>query len=117
MDRGPPFWVLTQEEYAQASRYHYLSKFLDSPWADHPSVSPRFKEIWNSTNEAARMTFVRRHQPLLREWSRAWETACASYARSMLDKVLTDNVWPEGVQHALKAALSRFDNEHAAYIR
>lgn len=108
--------MMTEAECVKASQYDCISKFIDAPWLEHPFVTERFKDAWESATEAARMTFVRTHQQQLRKWSKAWEVACASYARSMLVKVLADNTWPTGVQHALRAAISAFDTDHAAYV-
>ena len=106
-----PLRLQTEAECVKAAEYDSVAKFIDAPWLDHPFVSERFKATWASSPEAARMTFVRTHQAELRAWSRAWEAACASNARSMVAGVLTASVWPSGVQRALRAALAAFDAE------
>ena len=114
---NPDHTPLTEAECLRAAECDHIAKFMDAPWLDHPFVSERFKTEWASASEAARMTFTRRHERHLRHWSRVWETSCASCARSMVASVLVDEVWPAGVQRALRAALVAFDAEHAAAMR
>ena len=107
-----PLRFQTEAECLKAAEYDCIAKFIDAPWRNHPFVSEHFKATWASSPEAARMMFVKMHQAELREWSTAWEVACASCARSMVAGVLADSVWPSGVQRALRAALAAFDAEH-----